>query len=1030
MEVRKTVSVVFADVTGSTALGERLDPESMRGVMSRYFDEMRSAVERHGGTVEKFIGDAVMAVFGVPVVHEDDALRAVRAAEEMREVLGTLNVELERDWGARLEIRIGINTGEVVAGDPSSGQTFVTGDTVNVAARLEQAADPGDVLIGEATHRLVRDAVIVKPLDPLELKGKAERVAAFRLLDVTPGAAPFARRLDSPLVGRDEELGRLLRTLDETVTDRTCRLVTVVGDAGLGKTRLVSELLDREAQRVRILWARCLPYGEGITFWPVAEMVKAAAGIGETDSPEAARSKLGDLVAAAEEGAEVAERVASAIGLGEGGGDLQETFWAIRRLLEILALETPLVVVVEDIHWAEPGLLDLMQYLARFSADHPVFILCTSRPEIREFRSDWATVAETIALEPLDEGECERLIANLLGRVGLSGDVRTRITEAAEGNPLFVEEMLRKLIDDGHLERDDGHWTARGDLSRVSVPGTINALLSARLDQLEMEERAVIQRASVVGKVFWWGAVTELSPEDDRPRVGSHLQTLLRKELIRPDRSGFAGEDAFRFSHILVRDAAYESMPKRARADMHERFAPWLERKAGDRVAEFEEILGYHLEHAYRFRAELGPVDAATRAVAGRAAVHLAAAGRRAFSNWDVAATVNLFSRAIDLLPADDPLRLEILPDLGMVLAQADIARAAAVLTEAVDAASAANDPLLEARAGVRREFVRLLLDVKADQEVSLEEAERFASLFEQRNDDLGLSEALNLIGIIRFWQGLAAVAEESFGRAILHARRAAGRRQEAEGLKWLAIAIQVGPTPVGEGIRRLASILEEGGRDRRVEIAVLRASGVLEANEGRFPEARELIARAKAIAGELGDQVGAAAVLRDSAFVAMLADDPATAEAELRIGYESLERMSDFGHLASFAPDLGDALDAQGRYEEALLVSEIAEGIGIEGDVDANVRWRQLRAKALAHLGRLDEAEALAVEAVSVSARTDYLDLHAQALLALTEVLRSAGRTTEAASAVRDALNLYRRKGNLVTARRAEALLEELGGA
>jgi tetratricopeptide (TPR) repeat protein len=817
--------------------------------------------------------------------------------------------------------------------------------------------------------------------------------------------------------------------LDEAVSGRVCRLATVVGDAGLGKTRLVSELLDRESERVRILWARCLPYGEGITFWPVAEMVKAAAGIDETDSPEAARSKLENLVAAAEDGAEVAGRVSSAIGLGDGGGDIQEMFWAIRRLLEILALEIPLAVVVEDIHWAEPGLLDLLQYLARFSAGSPVFILCTSRPEIRDLRPDWSTVADTISLEPLDESECEALIANLLGRFGLTGDVRTRITDAAEGNPLFVEEMLRKLIDDGHLERENGHWTARGDLSRISVPGTINALLSARLDQLEAEERAVIQRASVVGKIFWWGAVTELSPKDDRPRVGSHLQTLLRKELVRPDRSGFAGEDAFRFSHILVRDAAYESMPKRARAELHERFASWLERKAGDRIAEFEEILGYHLEHAYRYRAELGPVDETTRAVSGRAAGHLAAAGRRALSNWDVSASVNLFSRAIDLLPAEDPMRLEILPDLGIILAQADIPRADAVLTEAVDAARAANDPLLEARAGVRRVFVRLLLDPEVNQVASLEEAERYASLFEERSDDLGLSEALNLIGLIRFWQGRAAVAEECLGRAIRHARRAGGHRQEAEGYKWLALATSIGPTPVVEGIRMLKSILEEGGQDRRVEIAVMRMSGWLEANEGRFPKARELIARAKAIANELGDQVGLTAVLRDSAAVAMLADDPVTAETELRTAYESLERMSDFGHLASFAPDLGDAVYAQGRFEEALRLSEIGEGISIEGDVDANVRWRQLRAKALAHLGRLGEAEALGVEAVRLVAATDYLDLHAHALMALAEALRLADRTTEAASSVRDALELYRRKGSLVTARRAEALLEELGG-
>ncbi|MGH2817543.1 MAG: adenylate/guanylate cyclase domain-containing protein [Actinomycetota bacterium] len=513
MEVRKTVTVLFADVSGSTALGERLDPESLRGVMSRYFDEMRSAVEDHGGTVEKFIGDAVMAVFGVPVVHEDDALRAVRAAAQMREILAALNNELDREWGARLHIRTGINTGEVVAGDPSGSQSFVTGDAVNVAARLEQAAEPGEILIGKETHRLVRDAVLVEPVDPLELKGKVERVPALRLLNVTAGAPPFARRLDSPLVGREDELVRLRHALEEAAMQRVCRITTVVGDAGLGKSRLVNEFVLQATTRARTLWARCLPYGEGITFWPVAELVKAAAGIGELDSPGAARSKVRNLVGDVEDGADIAERVAAAIGLGEGEGEIQETFWAVRRLLEVLARYGPLVVVIEDIHWAEPTLLDLLQYVAGFSIDYPLLILCTARPDVRESRPDWGSIGELIVLEPLTQLQCELLIGNLLGRAGLTGDVRARITESAEGNPLFVEEMLRMLIDDGLLERDDGHWAARGDLSRVSVPGTISALLSARLDQLAGEERSVIQRASVIGKVFWWGAVTELSPE-------------------------------------------------------------------------------------------------------------------------------------------------------------------------------------------------------------------------------------------------------------------------------------------------------------------------------------------------------------------------------------------------------------------------------------------------------------------------------------------------------------------------------------
>ena len=1027
MEVRKTVTVLFADVTGSTALGERLDPESLRALMSRYFDEMRSAVEAHEGTVEKFIGDAVMAVFGVPVVHEDDALRAVLAASRMREILVPLNAELEGTWGARLQVRTGVNTGEVVAGDPSSGQSFVTGDAVNIAARLEQAAEPGEILLGEETRRLVRDAVLVEPVDPLELKGKAERVPAFRLVGVTPGAPALARRLDSALVGREEELAKLHRALDEAATQRVCRVATVVGDAGLGKTRLVNEFVVREAERARSLWGRCLPYGEGITFWPVAEVVKSAAGIAEPDSPEAARSKVRDLVGDAENGADIADRVAAAIGLDEGG-DIRETFWAVRRLLEFLARDAPLVVIFEDIHWAESTFMDLLEYIAGFSADHPLLILCTSRPEIRELRPDWGNIAELIVLEPLSEPESERLIGNLLGRAELTGDVRVRITRAAEGNPLFVEEMLRKLIDDGLLDRDDGHWTSRGDLSRISVPGTISALLAARLDQLQTEERAVIQRASIVGKTFWWGAVTELSPESDRPHVGLHLQTLARKELVRPDRSRFAGEDAFRFSHILVRDAAYESTPKRTRAELHEDFASWLERKAGDRVVEFEEILGYHLEQSFRYRAELGPVDEPTRAVAGRAAQRLSAAGRRALARWDVSATVNMLSRAVELLSPGDPLRLEVLPDLGIALTQLDIPRADEVLTEAVETARSTGDRRLEARAGVRRVFVRLLLDPETSQALSLQEVERYVGFFEESSDDLGLAEARRLIGTIRFWQGRAALAEENLERAIANARRAGSRGQEADCLRWLALVISEGPTPTDEGIRRLESILAQGGGDRRVEAAVTAKRGELEAMRGRFEPARKLITQAKSLSRELGDQVALVGVLRDSGYVEMLAAEPTRAEAELREGYEILDRIGDVGHLSSIAPDLGDALYEQGRYDEAFLLSEIAERITIEGDVDAEVRWRQLRGKTLARRGRYEEAEAVAMEAVRLASKTDYLELHAHALMGLAEILRLANRKPDAASALREALDLHRQKGNLAAEARTASLMEDLG--
>ena len=380
-----------------------------------------------------------------------------------------------------------------------------------------------------------------------------------------------------------------------------------MGEAGVGKSRLTTEVLSRLAGRATVLEGRCLPYGEGITFWALAEMVRQAAGIDDDDPPAHALAKIAGLLDGNDDAALVRDRVGAAIGLSDATGAIQETFWATRRLLEALAADRPVVAVFDDIHWAEPTLLDLLEYVAGFSRDHPVLVLCMARPELRETRPEWDRAGTVITLSPLDPATSDDLIQNLIGSARLPAEIRDRIVEAAEGNPLFVEEMLRTLIDDGVLRRDDGAWVATADLSRLSAPGTIQALITARLDRLQDEERAVIQRAAVVGQVFFWGAVTELSPEDARSAVGANLQTLQRKELIRPEASSFAGQDAFRFSHLLVRDAAYESMPKRTRADLHERFASWLERAAGDRVAEYEEIVGYHLEQAHRYVDRAGP---------------------------------------------------------------------------------------------------------------------------------------------------------------------------------------------------------------------------------------------------------------------------------------------------------------------------------------------------------------------------------------------------------------------------------------
>jgi class 3 adenylate cyclase len=696
-EARKVVTVVFSDLAGSTSLGERLDPESLGRVMARWFEAMRAVLERHGGTVQKFIGDAVMAVFGVPALHEDDAVRAVRAAAELRQGLEGLNRDLARDWGVTLQMRTGINTGEVVAGDPGVGDALVLGDAVNVAARLEQAAAPGEVLLGEPTWRLVRDAVRVERVAPLALKGKAAPVAAFRLLSVTPRIPGHARRLDAPMVGRERPL-RLLHDVFEAVAgDDTCHLVTVLGTAGVGKSRLAAEFLAELGPRATVLRGRCLSYGEGITWWPVTELLHAAAGLTEADGPQAARAKLEAALAGDERAAAVADRLAALLGLAEPSDSPEELPWAVRRLLEALARPRPLVVLLDDLHWAEPTLLDLVEHVADWSRDAPILLCCLARPELLEARPGWGggkLNASSLLLQPLGEADSERLIGHLLGRVTLAEAARRRIVETSDGNPLFVEELLGMLIDDGLLVRSDGGWTPTADLAAVPVPTSIATLLTARMDQLDREERAVVGRASVIGQTFYRDAVADLSADADRAGVGASLTALVRKELVRHTASDLAGQDAFRFRHVLLRDAAYAGLPKALRAELHERFASWLERAAGERLREHPELVAYHLEQGYRLRAELGPVDQRGQALAAAAAERLTQAGRKALALGDTPAVAKLLQRAVGLLPADAPGRAELLVDLGLALLDTGaVEQGDAALAEAAAAVDLAADP-------------------------------------------------------------------------------------------------------------------------------------------------------------------------------------------------------------------------------------------------------------------------------------------------------------------------------------------------
>jgi class 3 adenylate cyclase len=507
-EARKTVTVVFVDLVGSTELGERLDPEPLRELVLRYYQQTASVLTRHGGTVAKFIGDAVMALFGIPVIHEDDALRAVRAAAELNAALTELNSELSAAYGVRLGVRTGVNTGEVVAGHAVGGQDVAVGDAVNVAARLEQAAQPGEVLLGEDTYRLVRDAVVVDPVTPLALKGKSLPVAAFRLRTVRPGAAGRAQRLRVPVVGRAKELAALDGAFEDAAATRTCRLVTVLGTAGIGKSRLVHEFLAMVGMRATVLHGRCLDYGEGITFWPVSEMLREAmVADGGQEDP---RAWLDAVLAGGERADAVVERLAGLLGLADRVGE--ELAWAVRKLFEALGRRRPLVLVFDDLHWAEPTLLDLIQQFVDSAKDAPILALCVARQELLERRPGWGEREPqglAITLEPLSDQESADLTNRLLGDAELAGAAQRHILDTAEGNPLFIEELVAMLVDDGVLRRQGDRWTTT-ERTTISAPPTIAAVLAARIDRLSPGERAVLERASVIGQTFYQGAVAAL----------------------------------------------------------------------------------------------------------------------------------------------------------------------------------------------------------------------------------------------------------------------------------------------------------------------------------------------------------------------------------------------------------------------------------------------------------------------------------------------------------------------------------------
>lgn len=1022
-ERRKLATMLFCDVTGSTAMGERFDAEAVRALMLRYFDEMRKAIERHGGAVEKFIGDAVVGIFGVPVAHEDDALRAVRAAAEMQERASRLNEEFERGFGLSIALRIGVNTGEVVTGEVSVDRPMASGDPVNVAARLEQAARPGEILVGERTYLLTRRAVAFAPAEPLALKGKSEQVSAYRLRSLAVAEQAHVRRLGVELVDREAELGALEAAFASCLVERRCRLVEIVGEPGVGKSRLVAEFVRSAGSGSTVLRGRCVSYGEGITYWPLAEAVKQAAGVDAADTPDEARARIAELAAAAgPDGETVAGLLAVAAGLSETRASPEEIAWATRRLLAALAGERPVIFILDDLQWAEPTFLALVDALVGIEA--PVLLLALARPELpKRLPPDGRDEAVVISLEPLPADASAALVERTLGG-GLARDLRDHVIEAAGGNPLFLEELLAMLIDSGVLRPSDGDWVTAVDQSTIPLPPTLEALLESRLDLLDEVEREVLERGSVEGKIFRRETIEALSPPSELEGVAAALSALADKGLVHP--TVLAGERAFLFRHLLIRDVVYRGIAKRLRAELHERFAGWLEEKAGERTAELAEVIGYHFEQACFYRRELGSFDDEGEAIAQRAAARIEEAGLRALARGDLFAAINLLQRAVALRRDDDPARVRLLPELGAALAEAGrLSKAAAILADARVLADAAGDERLEAQAHIEELVLRLQVDTGRAMTEARQAGARARRIFEEAGDELGLCRLSYLEAQVYWLEGRAAAAEGAWQGAASYARRAGDERRLADILRWIPSAVLFGPTPAPAGIRRCEEIRWLLRRNLRAQSEILPALGGLHAMTGRFESAQELLAESDAILEELGFTIHSAPEW--AALIALLAGDPAAAERHLQAGYERLAAMGESQLLSTTAALLARAVYEQGRLDEAYAFTEASAEAAASEDIVTQIGWRAVRARILAGQGRLGEGERLAREAVALAERTDLLSDRGDALLDLSEVLHALARLDEAGAAVRSALGLYERKGNLVGAKKARALLANL---
>ena len=955
---RKLATVLFVDLVDSTALVSASDPEVVRRRVTRFFDRVLHCVTTHGGIVEKFAGDAVLAAFGVAQAHEDDAERAVRAGLGILEGIEEL----------QLQARIGIESGEVVVDTTES--TFATGEAVNLAARLQQAAAPGEILIGPAARSLALTSIEVDVVAPIEVKGRPDPLPAWRVVCAADRAQPARPTVVAPLIGREAELDLLANTFERALRDHRAHLVTIYGEPGVGKSRLAREFVA-SLEGATVLGGRCLPYGEGITYWPLAEMVKSAAGISDADPVQEAMEKL--RVCCED------DAVADLLGLASGvleaveaDRSAQEIAWAAREWADLLAGVQPLVLVFEDIHWAEDPLLELIEHLATWVREAPLLIIGLARPELLDVRPGWGggrMRATAIELDPLQASESEQLLEALLPGDGLDSEARRRLLEKTEGNPLFVEETIRML------NESDGYLPER-------IPDTLQALIAARIDHLPPREKSLLHRAAVIGRVFWQGALEYLSAGEDVEELLDDL--LLRDFVLAEQRSTIIGERAYRFKHVLIREVAYGGLTKAERAGLHARFAEWLRERAGD---ELLEIRAYHLDHATQLQAELD--GAAPAELAHEAAAALEEAGRRALAREANRSARKLLLRAVELEPtlerryhaARAAWRMSDLPAVSVEMRRVS------------DEARKVGDATIEGKA------LTALAEATLLREADLPKATELIDAALEALPADGRFTALGVRGRIAYWIGDFETQVRVADEALEIARRLERKDLEAHALNDLAEAYrhQQSLDEAEELLKNGLELADESG-STVARAQALSSLGAIHLHRGEPDEGERLLEESRALFAEVGDAWMLGRTMNNLAEAADLRGDYPTAERRLREAIRLLKPLEDRGALCESQRALAEALIHQNRLDEAERVAlEAMETVG-EHDLSSRATTTMTLGLVRAAQGREADAEALLRDALAITESTGFRGLEALMLSRLEEFMRERGREDEAA--------------------------------